>query len=107
MWRLPGELQCQFVHYTVLISNLNDDSGFKTHAVDRSDVITPTGMLDILVILQRGNLVKAFSIVIVVAICECSSPLPSSFTEAYPRDDNTNPSPCHVYLRILWLSAKE
>lgn len=64
-------------------------------------------MLDIMVILQRGNLVKTFSIVAVIAICECSSLLPSSFTNANPRDDNTNPSPRHAHLRILWLSAKE
>jgi hypothetical protein len=95
------------VHYTVIVSNLNNHSGFKTNAITRPDVIIPTGMLDILVILQRGNLVKTFSVVIVVAICECSSPFPSSLTNANPRDDNTNPAPCHVYLRILWLSAKE
>ena len=53
-----------------------NDSGFKTKAITRPDVFIPTGMLDIVVILQRGNLVKAFSIVTVIAICEYST-LPS------------------------------
>jgi len=57
------------------------DSGFKTNDITRPDVYIPTGMLDIVVILQRGNLVKAFSMATVIAICESLFSHPSSFTD--------------------------
>ena len=59
------------------------DSGFKTNVITRPDVYIPTGMLDIVVILQRGNLVKAFSMATVIAtsICESLFSHPSSFTD--------------------------
>lgn len=39
-------------------------------AFTRPDVNIPFGMIDIMVDLQRGNLVKAFSVVTVLSICE-------------------------------------
>ncbi|KAF4617603.1 hypothetical protein D9613_006280 [Agrocybe pediades] len=42
--------------------------GFKTQAVTRPNVNIPPGMVDIVVNVQRGNLVKAFSIVTVLAV---------------------------------------
>ena len=79
-----------------------NDSGFKTKAITRPDVYIPTGMLDILVILRRGNLVKAFSIVTVIAICEYSTPsLFVTNAKRFFRAHNSNPSPRDAYLRIL------
>ncbi|KDR83260.1 hypothetical protein GALMADRAFT_276159, partial [Galerina marginata CBS 339.88] len=43
-------------------------TGFKTKAVTRQNVTIPVGMVDIVITLQRGNLVKTFSIVTVLAI---------------------------------------
>ncbi|KAK7462268.1 hypothetical protein VKT23_007869 [Stygiomarasmius scandens] len=42
--------------------------GFKTSAAPRLDVDIPAGTLDIIVALQRGNLVKTYSIVSTIAI---------------------------------------
>jgi len=39
-------------------------------AVTRKNAIIPPGMVDIVVSLKRGNLVKGFSLVVVLAICE-------------------------------------
>jgi hypothetical protein len=46
-------------------------SGFKTNAVTRSNFTIPPGVVDVVITLSRGNLVKAFSIIAVIAICEC------------------------------------
>ncbi|KAF9471882.1 hypothetical protein BDN70DRAFT_938614 [Pholiota conissans] len=42
--------------------------GFKTHAYTRRGVTIPPGMLDIVIDIDRGNLVKAFSIVAIISI---------------------------------------
>jgi hypothetical protein len=45
-------------------------SGFKTKAYTRPNVTIPPGAVNIVIDLQRGNLVKAFSIVATVSICK-------------------------------------
>ncbi|KAF8810242.1 hypothetical protein BYT27DRAFT_7186680 [Phlegmacium glaucopus] len=42
--------------------------GFKTNTITRPNVYIPAGMVDIVITISRGNLVKAFSIVITIAI---------------------------------------
>ena len=44
-------------------------SGFKTNAVTRSNIFIPPGLVDIVITLSRGNLVKTFAIVATIGIC--------------------------------------
>ena len=44
--------------------------GFKTNAFPRSDIYIPPGVADIIIVLSRGNLIRAYSVVTTISICE-------------------------------------
>jgi len=52
-------------------------------AVTRQNVTIPPGMVDVVVTLKRGNLVKGFSLVVVLAICEYRTVLGSLLARTF------------------------
>ena len=68
-----GVAACVINMITYIISQLTPFlRGFETSAVTRSNIYIPPGLVDMVITLTRGNYIKAYCIVITIAMCAFS-----------------------------------